>query len=845
MSMSNSEIRSSLLIIYDKLSKPSTREVAYELYKKLILKNIYYPPQSNYIIQQLTDFISPLTPKEKEPTLKLLSLFFYNEEENYNSKEIYYQYLSPILSLLQSLIKESNSSIFPLISNTYSEIVQFFMPTNIESSNTELEINEKRAYEILQGFCIYNMKYDDKSNRICGSLCLTKLVENCPIVLQIQYLKYIWENIITFIDKKNFNAKYELLNCLISLILGSENLFSQFANVTLYKVLDFLTDNDWLKRKLALNVIYTLIFYCKEEILPLKEHIINFLKVLKTDKVKEVREVCLLILQIFNENEDGNIKIKKENLSFQNRKNIKQNKKNDIQKNKNLNKVNSNRSYENQLKQNHQDQNFDNQFFEYDENYNTNPNNFNLKNQEIKNNQTKNRIKSSSSGMKKNPNFNKGNSNFDIVIVEPKKKNNNFENNNINNTNINIINTNNLNLSNIENENKRPKTPTKVSRIRKNSNNENKLVNRREDNSFINEKMIIKRDPNKSIFKQRPNQEFFKNAKNKQLDVIIVAKGVPQSNNNKINNNENNNNENNFNENNFRNNNFENEIQENNFNKKNDYNNNNNENKNDLYYNNSDLNYNYNEDFGNEFDNENKYENKINKNKNEKEEILNEKRDNYIKESPNIKNNYYNKNNKFQNKENNDLQKQRENENETNYISKSKREENDLYNKYLDENNYNSNNENEDLNQNENIKNYSKENINHNNIDNNNNKNIKSNENSFKILNKNINNNYNNNNKIINLNNLQQKNTINNINNNYNNQNITPSLINSLLQQMNSLSQKQLLLVDTLDNIQSETQNQIENLNTKIYNLESKVDDLSSQLNNLRSKNYTENSNDY
>ena len=59
------------------------------------------------------------------------------------------------------------------------------MPTNIESTNNELEINEKRAYEILQGFCIYNMKYYDKSNRICRSLCLTKLVENCPIVLQI------------------------------------------------------------------------------------------------------------------------------------------------------------------------------------------------------------------------------------------------------------------------------------------------------------------------------------------------------------------------------------------------------------------------------------------------------------------------------------------------------------------------------------------------------------------------------------------------------------------------------------------------------------------------------------
>ena len=318
MSMSNSEIRSSLLSIYDKLSKASTREVGYELFKKLILKSIYNQNQTNYIIQQLNDFITPLEPKEKEPTLKLLSLFFFNENNNNEEKQIYYNYLSPILSILQSLIKESNSSIFPLIANSYAEIVQFIMPTNIESTNEDLEINEKRAYEILQGFCIYNMKYDDKSNRICGSLCLTKLVENCPIVLQIQYLKYIWENIITFIDKKNFNAKYELLNCLISLILGAENLFNQFANVTLYKVLDFLTDNDWLKRKLALNVIYTLIFYCKDEILPLKEHIINFLKVLKTDKVKEVREVCLLILQIFNENdEENNNKVK--------------NKKNDIQ----------------------------------------------------------------------------------------------------------------------------------------------------------------------------------------------------------------------------------------------------------------------------------------------------------------------------------------------------------------------------------------------------------------------------------------------------------------------------------------------------------------------------------
>ena len=99
---------------------------------------------------------------------------------------------------------------------------------------------------------------------------------------------------------------------MIYLILGAEGLFAQYANATLYKILDFLTEDDWNKRKLALNVIYTLIFYCKEEIMPLKEHIINVLIFLKADKVKEVREVFLLKLQIFNQNQPVKKKIEKE-----------------------------------------------------------------------------------------------------------------------------------------------------------------------------------------------------------------------------------------------------------------------------------------------------------------------------------------------------------------------------------------------------------------------------------------------------------------------------------------------------------------------------------------------------
>ena len=459
--ISNPEIKSSLLTIYDKIGMIQSREIGYELFVELIMNNIYLSSSMNYIISQVGDFIYSLSPKEKEPYLKLISLFFYNpnnqnneESQNGNnpliSKNIYYIYLSPVLNVLQTFINEQNSILYPSISNVFADIIQYTMPTDISASTRQLNQEEKKAYDILQGFCIYNMKYDNKSNRIVGSLCLTKLVENCPIVLQPQYTKFIWDNINNFIDKKNFNAKTELLNCLISLILGAENLFCPYANVTLYKVLDFLTDNDWLKRKLALNVIYTLIFYCKDEILPLKDHIINFLKVLKTDKVVEVREVCLLILQIFSQNESSQERISNNNYSeFSIQKNI----------NNNINP----KSSEKNIKE-----------FQEIEN----------KEQNMKNDKVidKNRNKTPINKRKRS-------------IGEDKEKNINSNINNINN-NINTF-------------------------------NHNKFVNRNDDNTFINEKMKIRPDPNKSIFRTNPNSAFFDQGKNKKDDIIVMAKGEP------------------------------------------------------------------------------------------------------------------------------------------------------------------------------------------------------------------------------------------------------------------------------------------------------------------------------
>ena len=85
--LTNSEIKTILLNVYERLTKPSTKEVGYELFLKLILKHLYNPSSMTFIISQLAEFIPPLPPKEKEPTLNLLSLIFLTQWQTPNPRK--------------------------------------------------------------------------------------------------------------------------------------------------------------------------------------------------------------------------------------------------------------------------------------------------------------------------------------------------------------------------------------------------------------------------------------------------------------------------------------------------------------------------------------------------------------------------------------------------------------------------------------------------------------------------------------------------------------------------------------------------------------------------------------
>lgn len=297
MNNEDDKLLNSLYIIFQKVKNQNTIEESLKLLGILVKELIQNSNQMNNLFQQLAAHNLSLHKADKIESIIILPSIY----QSINDSKLLYPYIDKLLFIFQSSIVEDTATIYPFISKAFSETTVSLISRYIIPSQLHISYNIIEVYQKMKLFCINNMKSLNKSSQIVGTLCLTNFIEVCSLNYKNDNLKMIWESIIYLIDKKTFNAKLELLNCLISLIFSSEAAFRPFATVTLYKILDYLTDNDWLKRKLALNVVYTLVFYCKNEILPLHEYITEFLEVLRNDKVAEVREVCLQTLKYFND----------------------------------------------------------------------------------------------------------------------------------------------------------------------------------------------------------------------------------------------------------------------------------------------------------------------------------------------------------------------------------------------------------------------------------------------------------------------------------------------------------------------------------------------------------------
>ena len=262
---------------------------------------------------------------EKEPNSKIIknskAFKIYPIVFSFNPKSSYY-YIDYFLTSLQSSVySENNIKEFSFLSTIFGEVIESFYLDNknkfLINKDMILDSNKKiKLYEKIFNFCNNNIKTNESAKQLLGCLLLNEFIEKCPLIKEEKNFVKVFKTLSEYLDDHWFECKLDLLNCVHSLIYIPGKKFSPYANICVLKILDFFTDEDWMKRKLAVDIIYALVIYCKEEIIKVKDNIFDFLFVLKDDQIDKVSEICIKTLNLLEEgdtdknsdNDDNNFK---------------------------------------------------------------------------------------------------------------------------------------------------------------------------------------------------------------------------------------------------------------------------------------------------------------------------------------------------------------------------------------------------------------------------------------------------------------------------------------------------------------------------------------------------------
>ena len=211
-------------------------------------------------------------------------------------------YIDYFFDSLDQSCCDVNKNDFSFLTHIFTDIIKILFADGKKNSVQ----NKQFIYDKFLNFCNDKIKTNRKIEQSFGCLLLTEFIENCPIAKEEQSIDELFKIISEYLDDKLFECKLDLLNCTISLIFISEQKFRPYANICLFRILDYLTDSEWMKRKLAINIVYTLVCFCKDEILSVKDNIMEFLNILKDDPVEEVKDVCLQTMKYIEEIDPNN-----------------------------------------------------------------------------------------------------------------------------------------------------------------------------------------------------------------------------------------------------------------------------------------------------------------------------------------------------------------------------------------------------------------------------------------------------------------------------------------------------------------------------------------------------------
>ena len=348
---------------------------------------------SNELDEKINDLI------ENDDTENFYSLISEIIEENREYASDLDQNLNEVFNIISDNINESNHD------KKVSFLCLFF--EILISENIDFSNYLQKTFQIIKSNGVYSDENIKRIINICSNATIKKKdlfnnltqfskdkIEYLYIIFSLVGFKEIivdnlsdnWELIIDLLDnpeiKSNSNSIKNLLKCLELLINLSEGKFRPYASSALYQALDYLTETDIELQKRSLMIIYSLTKYCDEQLKPLSDNIIDFLKVLQNGNNIEINNLCNTMLKHFTgkKDEEENMNNEDSNGNENENENNMNESENDNYNNENGNKNNTEKenieeiSDKNNQNEKHDDNNENNYYNINEDNENDNDN---------------------------------------------------------------------------------------------------------------------------------------------------------------------------------------------------------------------------------------------------------------------------------------------------------------------------------------------------------------------------------------------------------------------------------------------------------------------------------------
>ena len=311
--------------------------------------NNYYKDELNYNIQEnFNEIINDNIKNDKsiKNIIKILS-FNLREEKNEKIKNKYYE----LYLILISKINRENTI-------KYLTVLLLFLQENIDNISIEIGFEKilnnldkfkLKIFEILNGFCILNMKKKENTIQNKALLCYEILItnyDNCEKKNKNDILKSFLDTIKYNLESSIFIDKYSLLVCLNKIICKVQDKYD-FVETIPY-LLNYLLVNDYDIKLIVLKIINNIIKYNKEKSKELKEEIIKYInKIINEEYIDS--NIKIIIDEIINSldiKDEFNVRNKKR---IENKSNYDNNNSRSIMEKNEINNKKDN-NYENKLK---------------------------------------------------------------------------------------------------------------------------------------------------------------------------------------------------------------------------------------------------------------------------------------------------------------------------------------------------------------------------------------------------------------------------------------------------------------------------------------------------------------